>query len=321
MKTKRTRRQFIQITGMATAASLAGAPGGFAAAGELLAGKEQAKSKPTVPHQLSAGGKPASEAQEPNSINSSIGAGFNLGLASYTLRKFNLDQALAMTRRVGLKYIALKSVHLPLESTPAEIEAAAAKVKEAGIELYGGGVIYMNNEAEVKQAFDYAKAAGMKLIIGAPQPELLPLVNKKVQEYDIKLAIHNHGPGDKTYPTPASAYEKIKNLDKRIGLCDDIGHTQRSGVNPSESAQEFADRLLDVHIKDVSQATAKGGGVEVGRGVIDIPGYLRTLIKVGYKGVVAFEYEKDADDPLPGLAESVGYVKGVLAGTSKVFSF
>jgi sugar phosphate isomerase/epimerase len=224
---------------------------------------------------------------------------------------------LAMTRRVGLKYIALKSVHLPLESTQAEIEAVAAKVKEAGLELYGGGVIYMKNEAEVNQAFDYAKAAGMRVIIGAPQPELLALVNKKVQQYDIKLAIHNHGPGDKTYPTPASAYEKIKDLDKRIGLCDDIGHTQRSGINPSESAERFADRLLDIHIKDVSQATAKGQGVEVGRGVIDIPRYLRTLIKVGYKGVVAFEYEKDADDPLAGLAESVGYVKGVLAATSK----
>ena len=185
------------------------------------------------------------------------------------------------------------------------------------LELYGGGVIYMKDEAEVNQAFDYAKAAGMKVIIGAPQPELLALVNKKVQQYDIKLAIHNHGPGDKTYPTPASVYEKIKDLDKRVGLCDDIGHTQRSGVNPSESDEKFADRLLDVHMKDVSQATAKGQGVEVGRGVIDIPRYLRTLIKIGYTGVVAFEYEKDADDPLAGLAESVGYVKGVLAAIYK----
>jgi len=241
---------------------------------------------------------------------------FNLGLASYSLRKFNLDQTLAMTKRVGLKYIAFKSFHLPLESTQAEIQESIAKVKEAGLELYGGGVIYMNAQDEVNRAFDYAKAAGMKIIIGAPQHELLPLVNKKVQEYDIKLAIHNHGPGDKIYPTPASAYEKIKDLDKRIGLCDDIGHTQRSGINPSESATEFADRLFDVHIKDVSQASAKGGGVEVGRGVIDIPRYLKTLIKIGYKGVLAFEYEKDADDPLPGLAESIGYVKGVMAAIS-----
>jgi len=298
MREKQTRRNFIQMTGV-VAASLAGATGSFGTSALLAAPKESAQST-----QVRQSGK-------------DVHAGFELGLASYTLRNFKLDQMLAMTRRVGLKYIALKSVHLPLESTQAEIEAVAAKVKEAGLELYGGGVIYMKNEAEVNLAFDYAKAAGMRVIIGAPQPELLALVNKKVQQYDIKLAIHNHGPGDKTYPTPASAYEKIKDLDKRIGLCDDIGHTQRSGINPSESAERFADRLLDIHIKDVSQATAKGQGVEVGRGVIDIPRYLRTLIKVGYKGVVAFEYEKDADDPLAGLAESVGYVKGVLAATSK----
>jgi sugar phosphate isomerase/epimerase len=283
---RQTRRQFVQMAAAAAASVSSGT------AARLLAQNEPSQSKlaDKIP--------------------------FNLGLASYSLRKFNLDQTLAMTKRVGLKYIAFKSFHLPLESTQAEIQESIAKVKEAGLELYGGGVIYMNTQDEVNRAFDYAKAAGMKIIIGAPQHELLPLVNKKVQEYDIKLAIHNHGPGDKIYPTPASVYEKIKDLDKRIGLCDDIGHTQRSGVNPSESATEFADRLLDVHIKDVSQATAKGGGVEVGRGVIDIPGYLRTLIKIGYKGVLAFEYEKDADDPLPGLAESIGYVKGVMAAIS-----
>jgi sugar phosphate isomerase/epimerase len=283
---RQTRRQFVQMAAAAAASVSSGT------AARLLAQNEPSQSKlaDKIP--------------------------FNLGLASYSLRKFNLDQTLAMTKRVGLKYIAFKSFHLPLESTQAEIQESIAKVKEAGLELYGGGVIYMNTQDEVNRAFDYAKAAGMKIIIGAPQHELLPLVNKKVQEYDIKLAIHNHGPGDKIYPTPASVYEKIKDLDKRIGLCDDIGHTQRSGVNPSESATEFADRLLDVHIKDVSQATAKGGGVEVGRGVIDIPGYLKTLIKIGYKGVLAFEYEKDADDPLPGLAESIGYVKGVMAAIS-----
>ena len=241
---------------------------------------------------------------------------FELGLASYSLRKFKLDQTLAMTKRVGLKYIALKSFHLPLDSSSEQIRKVAKKVKEAGLKLYGGGVIYMNSEAEVNRAFDYAKAAGMKIIIGVPAPDLLPLVDKKVRQYNIKVAIHNHGPTDKVFPTPARAYEKIKKLDKRIGLCDDIGHTQRAGVDPSVSVERFADRLLDVHMKDVSAATAKGHGVEVGRGVIDVPKFLRTLLRINYSGVVAFEYEKDADDPLAGLAESVGYVRGVLAAIS-----
>lgn len=238
---------------------------------------------------------------------------FKLGLASYTLRKFNLDDTLAMTKRLGLKYICFKSMHLPLDSTPAKIRSVVAKVKEAGLILYGGGVIYMRNPDQVHQAFDYAKAAGMKVIVGVPIPELLPLVNEKVKEYDIKVAIHNHGPGDKVYPTPASAYEKIKDLDSRIGLCNDIGHTIRAGSDPANSVRKFGDRLLDVHIKDVSEATAKGHSVEIGRGVIDIPKFLRILVKINYSGIVSFEYEKDADDPMAGLAESVGYVRGVLA--------
>ena len=239
-------------------------------------------------------------------------AKFELGLASYTLRKFDLNQTLAMTKRVGLKHIAFKDFHLAMNSTPEQIQEAVVKVKDAGLDLYGGGVIYMRNEQEVSRAFEYAKAAGMRVIIGVPNPELLPLVDKKVKEYDIKIAIHNHGPTDKMYPITATAYEKIKNLDPRIGLCDDIGHTIRAGVDPSASIEEFADRLFDVHFKDVSAATPQGSAVEVGRGVIDIPQVVRTLIKINYTGIVSFEYEKDENDPLPGLAESVGYVRGVL---------
>jgi sugar phosphate isomerase/epimerase len=284
MREEKTRRQFLKLAGAGTAASLAG-----------LSGCSQTHA------QQSCSDKPAHKRL------------FQLGLASYTLRKFSLDQTLTMTRRLDLKYIALKSFHLPMESTVAEIRTVAGKVKSAGLKLYGGGVIYMNSEAEVHRAFDYAKAAGMQVIVGVPKPELLGLVNRKVAEYDIKVAIHNHGPGDMVYPTPQSAYERIKDLDRRVGLCIDIGHTQRAGVDPSESAKKYADRLLDVHIKDVSEAAAQGTTVEIGRGVIDIPKFVRTLLKIGYTGIVSFEFEKDEQDPLPGVAESVGYVRGVLA--------
>jgi len=238
---------------------------------------------------------------------------FELGLASYTLRKFDLAKTIELTKRVGLKHIAFKDFHLPMNSSVEQIQAAAAQVQEAGLDLYGGGVIYMKTEAQVNQAFDYAKVAGMRVIIGVPEHELLPLVDKKVKEYDIKVAIHNHGPGDKVYPLPSTVYEKVKDLDPRIGLCNDIGHTIRAGLDPAASIIEFADRLLDVHIKDVSAASPKGGAVEMGRGVINIPSVMRALIEIDYAGIVSFEYEKDADDPVPGLAESVGYARGVLA--------
>jgi sugar phosphate isomerase/epimerase len=238
---------------------------------------------------------------------------FQLGMASYTFREFSLEQCLAMTVKLGLKKISFKDFHLKMDATPEQIADTVAKVKAAGLDLYAGGVIYMRSEADVNRAFDYAKAAGMRMIIGVPNHDLLELVNKKVQQYDIGVAIHNHGPTDKVYPTPESAYEKIKNLDKRIGLCIDIGHTQRSGIDPSEPAAKYVDRLLDVHVKDVSQASAAGNTVEIGRGVIDIPKFMRTLIKINYRGIVALEYEKDSKDPLAGAAESIGYLQGVLA--------
>ncbi len=136
----------------------------------------------------------------------------------------------------------------------------------------------MSSEAEVHQAFDYAKAAGMKVIVGVPRPDVLALVEQKVKQYNIKVAIHNHGPGDKTYPTPESAMERIKSLDKRIGLCIDIGHTARIGADPIQDVVRFADRLHDLHIKDVSAAAASVETLEIGRGVIDMPAFLKALI-------------------------------------------
>ena len=238
---------------------------------------------------------------------------FGLGLASYTLRAFSLERTIEMTKRLALDRIVLKSMHLPLENSETEIAAAAQKVRAAGLDLYGCGVVYMTQAAEVEQAFRYAKAAGMRMIIGAPNPDLLGLVEKKVKEFDLLLAIHNHGPEDKIYPTPARAYEKIAQLDRRIGLCIDIGHTMRAGVDPSQATEQCADRLLDFHIKDVTSATKGGQTIEMGRGVIDLPKFVRTVAKVGFAGTLAFEFEKDETDPLPGLAESVGYLRGILA--------
>ena len=236
----------------------------------------------------------------------------SLGMASYTFRKFGLEETIAMTKRLGLQRIALKNFHLPLNSSDEEIKRVAKKVRDAGLDLYGCGVVYMKDEAEVHNAFRYAGAAGMKVITGVPEYNLLKLVEQKVKETGIELAIHNHGPGDKRYPTPQSAYEKIKDLDAGMGLCVDVGHTQRSGLDPADVISMYADRVLDIHLKDVSAATKEGGTVEIGRGVIDIPKLLQTLLKIKYAGSASFEFEKDADDPLPGTAESVGYVRGVL---------
>jgi len=279
---KTSRRKFIKSAGIGIAvSSYTGVLGSFAA--------ESQKKAPEVNEKL------------------------KLGLASFTFMKFSLDKAIEMTNKVGLKYIALKSFHLPMDSTKEAITAAAAKVRAAGLNLYGCSVVVLNNENEVNQAFEYAKAGEMGMIVAQPVVGLLDLLEKKVKEYNIKLAIHNHGPEDHNFPSPLDTYEKIKKRDPRLGLCIDIGHVRRSGFDPSDCIKKCADRLMDIHIKDLKTIQITSDVCEVGRGKLDILGVLRTLIGIKFKGVVAFEYEKDLDDPLAGLAESVGFTKGVLA--------
>jgi len=243
---------------------------------------------------------------------SKSGNALNLGIASYSFRNYDLDQTLAMTKRLGIENLALKSMHMPLELDDSAIKKIKNKINEAGINLYGAGVIYMNNEDEVRNAFRYAKAADLKVIIGVPKYELLDLTEELIKANDIQVAIHNHGPGDEVYPSPQSVYEKVKNRDPRLGLCMDIGHTQRIGLNPANEAKKYFDRLLDVHIKDVDQSNADAETLEIGRGIIDIPAFLKVLINHKYSGMVSFEYEKDPDDILPGISESIGYTRGVI---------
>lgn len=235
-----------------------------------------------------------------------------IGLASYTLRKYSLDEVIEIVQRLNIKDVAFKSFHLPYESTDEELRQISAKVKARGLNLYGGGVMYMKTPEEVDNYFNYAKTAGLKMIIGAPKHDLLPQIEEKVKETDIKLAIHNHGPEDEIFPSPKSIYDKIQNLDPRIGLCIDTGHTFRLNLDVASEIKKYKDRLYDVHIKDIDEQIPEGKSVEIGRGKMDIPSILKALKEIKYDGVLGVEYEKDGDHAVYGLTESVGYLRGVL---------
>ena len=235
--------------------------------------------------------------------------GFALGITTYTFRSFSLEQMIEYTTKLGLTKVSIKEMHIPVKSTPAEVQAKAKQIRDAGLDFYSVGVLYMKSEDDVNTIFEYAKNAGVKQIIGVPNHDLLPLVEKKVKEYDIKLAIHNHGPKDLVYPSAGVAYDKIKNLDRRMGLCIDIGHATRSKEDPSALVLKYKDRLFDAHVKDLN---ATDNDVPVGRGVIDFPRFIKTLDKIGYTGNLSLEYEKDGKDPMAGAAESIGYLRGVM---------
>ena len=240
--------------------------------------------------------------------------GLKMGLTTYTLRKFTLDQAIEMTKQAGVKYISLKEVHLPLKSTPEQRKEARMKVEAAGLTLMGGGVIYIkDNEDEIRNVFEYARDAGMATIVCSPEPEALDKIEQAVKDYDLRIAIHNHGPGDKRYPSPLDVMRMVEHRDARMGLCMDVGHTVRIGEDPVMAIGKCAKRLYEFHMKDVTEATAKGGSTEVGHGVIDIVAVLKALVKIKFPAHVALEYEANGDAPMPGVLQSFAYMRGVLA--------
>lgn len=236
-----------------------------------------------------------------------------VGVAGYTFAKFDLDQSITMMKKIGVYNLSLKDIHLPLNSSDEKIRTAMAKFKDAGINVYTVGVIYMKTKEVVDQAFQYAKKVGVNMIVGVPSYDLIDHAEEQVKTYDIKLAIHNHGPEDALYPAPKDVYDRIKNRDARMGMCIDIGHALRAGSAPEKVIREFKDRLFDLHIKDVSIAAKEGKAIEIGRGVIDFPAVVTSLRKIKYQGICSIEFEKDMTDPLVGIAESIGYFKGVLA--------
>jgi len=245
------------------------------------------------------------------------GAPLKLGLASYSMREFTLDQALDMAKQMGVKYMTFKDVHVPRTDPPEKTRALRAKIEAAGITIMGGGTITIPNDpVQIKKEFEYAKNAGFPLIYTDPEPAALDTIEKMAKEYDIRAVIHNHGPEDKRWPRPQDAYAAIKSRDKRLGLCIDVGHTTRTGTDPVAACRECRDRLYDMHVKDLLAATDKESQTEVGRGVLDFPGLFKTLIEIGYQGQVGLEYEINAKNPLPGMIESMAYMRGVLAAVT-----
>jgi sugar phosphate isomerase/epimerase len=244
--------------------------------------------------------------------------GLKVGVASYTLRKMPLEAAIKAIQRVGLHYVSIKDFHLPLKSTAEERRAVAQKFQEAGITpLSCGNITMQNDEANIRQAFEYARDAGIPTIVCSPHPESMPILDRLVKEFNIRLAIHNHGPEDKRFPSPYDVWKAVGSYDRRIGLCIDVGHTARAKVDPAEAILKCRARLYDLHLKDIGSTDPRGSTVEMGRGVLSLGSILQALQKIQYPHLVSFEYEKDADDPLPGLAESVGYAKGLLAGMKR----
>jgi sugar phosphate isomerase/epimerase len=241
----------------------------------------------------------------------------HLGMASYTFRNFTRAQSIGFMKQLNLTELNAKDTkdHLPMD--PAVEAKALADYAAAGIKLHAAGTIYFpkDEDADIRSKFEYAKRAGISVIVaGDPTPQILPRIEKFVKEYDIRFAIHNHGPEDKVWPSPLDVLKAVKNMDPRMGCCIDVGHCERAGTDVVQAIHEVGPRLFDMHIKDLTSFQSKESQVAVGQGIMPIRGIFEALIATGYKGFVDLEYEIHGDDPMPGVIESFGFMRGVLAG-------
>jgi len=238
-----------------------------------------------------------------------------LGIASYTFRNFDQAHLIDFMKQLKTPYLNVKEMHLPM--TPADqVASRAAQYREAGFQLNSGGNISFNedNDEDIRKKFEYCKAAGIKIAICAPTHQNLPRLEKFVKEYDIRLAIHAHGPEDKNFPSPLDVLAAVGKMDPRIGLCVDVGHTMRSGTDVVTALRKAGPRLFDVHMKDLAVKTERDSQVAVGDGLMPVHDIFKTLIEMKYPGNVDLEYEIFADDPMPGVIKSFAYMRGVLAG-------
>lgn len=246
-------------------------------------------------------------------------APIRLGLASYTFRNFNRAELIGFMKQLNVLDLNAKDVkdHLPMD--PQAEQAALADYASAGIKLHAAGAIYFSkdDDADVRSKFEYTKRAGIPVIVaGDPTPQTLPRIEKFVKEYDIRIAIHNHGPEDKLWPSPLDVLKDIRTLDPRIGCCIDVGHTVRAGTDVVEAIHQVGSRLFNMHMKDLANPQSKESQVAVGEGVIPIPKIFEALVATKYQGFVDLEYEIHPDDPMPGVISSFAYMRGVRAGMS-----
>ena len=239
--------------------------------------------------------------------------GFHIGAAGYTFRKFSIDQTLESLRRLGIKYLSIKDFWLPLDATVEDMAAFRDKCASYGVDPYILGPIYMSTPEQVEEAFAYVRRFGSEMFIGVPSYDVLDLVVRKVRETGIKMAIHTHGPDlPDLFPDIRVVVEKVGDPTLGIGCCMDLAHSYRYGQDPARDIRKYAKWIWDIH--DVTLPSKAGVAKEMGRGGMDIPAIVKSLRRIGYKGVISIEYEADEDDPLPAVAETAGYLRGVMDG-------
>jgi inosose dehydratase len=241
-------------------------------------------------------------------------ARLKLGIQLYSLRGYPVDQALQHAKALGFEQVEFFSGMLPLDATAEQIAAMKERVAELGMSISAHGVNGFSKDAAAnRKTFEFAKALGIRTITADPDPESFDSLNDLVQEFDIRIAIHNHGPGHR-YNKAVDVLQAIEGHDERIGACADLGHYIRSGERATGVIRLLKGRLYGIHLKDFAEMKADAKGVVLGQGHLNVRAVFAELMKVGFPadGAMSLEYEENPDNPIADIRECVVVAKKAL---------
>ncbi len=243
-------------------------------------------------------------------------SGWPIGVQSYSLRKFNTRDAIRHINGMGLHFAEFYSKHLAIDASPEQIAATKELLAAADITLNAHGVSSFGKDHEAnRKIFEFAKRAGIRNITANPRPEAFDSLDKLVAEYDIRICIHNHGPGA-LFDKISSVLEAVQGRDPRIGACVDTGHFIRSGEDPIEAVLKIKDRVFACHLKDDTHKGDKGShNVVIGQANLDVPGMFKALqqIKFPADGAISLEYEANPDNPIDDMKQCVAVIRESIA--------
>jgi sugar phosphate isomerase/epimerase len=242
--------------------------------------------------------------------------GLPVGVQSYSLRNFNTEEAIRHLQGMGVHYAEFYSKHLDPKADDARIAEVQRLLKAADIKLAGHGVHGFSKDHEAnKRLFDFAKKIGVRVITADPSPDSFESLDKLVAEYDIRIAIHNHGPGHR-YDKLDSVVKAIEGHDKRVGACVDCGHYLRSGEDPVTCVLTLGERVYGVHIKDEKETnTPRSANVVIGKGHLDVVGLFKALRQVKFPadGALSLEYEANPQNPIDDMKACLEVAKEAIA--------
>lgn len=230
---------------------------------------------------------------------------FPMGLQSYSLRHYPVDEALRHVQSLGLHHVEFFGSHFGEKASTDEIAAMKKKVRSMEIALSAHGVDHFSKNHEAnRKIFEFANLAGIRNLSADPDPDSFESLEKLVAEFGIRIAIHNHGPGAR-YDKVSDVVKAVKGRHKWIGACADLGHYIRSGEDPVKVIHELEGRLFGIHLKDFAEPKKDAKGVILGKGHLDVAATFRALREVHFPadGAVSLEYEENEGNPIADIKE------------------